>query len=34
MSVPARVLVTRPQPQADGWVRRLRSAGLPAMALP
>lgn len=34
MGVPARVLVTRPQPQADGWVRRLRSAGLPAMALP
>ena len=32
--MPARVLVTRPQPQADAWVRRLCSAGLPAKALP
>ncbi|MCO5976408.1 uroporphyrinogen-III synthase [Ideonella oryzae] len=32
--MPARVLVTRPQPQADAWVQQLRSAGLPAMALP
>ncbi|WP_051048910.1 uroporphyrinogen-III synthase [Ideonella sp. B508-1] len=34
MTLPARVLVTRPQPQADAWARRLCSAGLPAMALP
>lgn len=34
MTLPARVLVTRPQPQADGWVRQLRAAGLPAFALP
>ena len=32
--MPARVLVTRPQPQADAWVRRLCSAGLTAKALP
>ena len=29
-----RVLVTRPQPQADAWVERLRAAGLDAQALP
>lgn len=29
-----RVLVTRPQPQADEWVQRLREAGLDAVALP
>jgi uroporphyrinogen-III synthase len=29
-----RVLVTRPQPQADEWVGRLRRLGLPAVALP
>lgn len=29
-----RVLVTRPQPQADDWVRGLRAAGLEAEALP
>ncbi|NML14049.1 uroporphyrinogen-III synthase [Azohydromonas sp. G-1-1-14] len=29
-----RVLVTRPQPQADEWVRRLRGAGFDAAALP
>lgn len=34
MTLPARVLVTRPQPQADAWVRLLRAAGLPALALP
>jgi uroporphyrinogen-III synthase len=33
--VPAlRVLVTRPQPQADEWVARLREAGFDAVALP
>jgi uroporphyrinogen-III synthase len=32
--VPLRVLVTRPQPQADAWVARLRCAGLDAAALP
>ncbi|MDZ5457685.1 uroporphyrinogen-III synthase [Azohydromonas lata] len=29
-----RVLVTRPQPQADEWVARLRAAGFDAVALP
>jgi uroporphyrinogen-III synthase len=29
-----RVLVTRPQPQADQWVERLRAAGFDAHALP
>lgn len=29
-----RVLVTRPQPQADEWVQRLREAGFDAVALP
>jgi uroporphyrinogen-III synthase len=29
-----RVLVTRPQPQADEWVERLRAAGVDAAALP
>ncbi|EHR70244.1 uroporphyrinogen-III synthase [Burkholderiales bacterium JOSHI_001] len=29
-----RVLVTRPQPQADEWVQRLRAAGVDAVALP
>jgi uroporphyrinogen-III synthase len=29
-----RVLVTRPQPQADAWVRRLRDGGVDAHALP
>jgi uroporphyrinogen-III synthase len=29
-----RVLVTRPQPQADEWVERLREAGIDAVALP
>jgi uroporphyrinogen-III synthase len=29
-----RVIVTRPQPQADEWVARLRSQGLDAVALP
>jgi len=29
-----RVLVTRPQPQADQWVARLRAAGFDAQALP
>lgn len=29
-----RVLVTRPQPQADEWVERLRAAGVDAQALP
>lgn len=29
-----RVLVTRPQPQADEWTTRLRAAGLDAVALP
>lgn len=29
-----RVLVTRPQPQADEWVARLEALGQPAMALP
>ena len=32
--MPARVLVTRPQPQADAWVHQLRRAGVPAQALP
>lgn len=35
MPVPARrVLVTRPQPQADEWVARLAALGVPAQALP
>ena len=29
-----RLLVTRPQPQADAWVARLREAGFDAVALP
>ncbi|MEO7151797.1 MAG: uroporphyrinogen-III synthase [Burkholderiaceae bacterium] len=29
-----RVLVTRPRPQADDWVDRLRAAGVDAVALP
>jgi uroporphyrinogen-III synthase len=29
-----RLLVTRPQPQADAWVERLRSHGIDAVALP
>jgi uroporphyrinogen-III synthase len=29
-----RVIVTRPQPQADAWVQRLRDAGVDAHALP
>jgi uroporphyrinogen-III synthase len=29
-----RLLVTRPQPQADAWVERLRSHGVDAVALP
>jgi uroporphyrinogen-III synthase len=29
-----RVLVTRPQPQADEWVQRLRGRGIAAFALP
>lgn len=29
-----RVLVTRPQPQADAWVQTLRAAGVDAQALP
>ena len=32
--MPLRVLVTRPQPQADAWVQRLRAAGVDAHALP
>lgn len=28
------LLVTRPQPQADAWVRELRALGVPAQALP
>lgn len=28
------LLVTRPQPQADAWVRELRAQGVPAQALP
>ncbi len=31
---PRCVIVTRPQPQADEWVARLQSLGLPAAALP
>src|SRR2546428_5803540 len=34
LAVALRVLVTRPQPQADAWVERLRAAGLDAQALP
>lgn len=30
----ARVLVTRPEPQASDWARRLTAAGLPARAVP
>lgn len=33
-ATPARVLVTRPAAQADGWVARLRAAGIAAEALP
>jgi uroporphyrinogen-III synthase len=29
-----RLLVTRPQPQADAWVERLRAQGIDALALP
>jgi uroporphyrinogen-III synthase len=29
-----RLLVTRPQPQADAWVERLRACGFDALALP
>jgi uroporphyrinogen-III synthase len=32
--MPPRVIVTRPQPQADDWVARLQALGLPAGALP
>lgn len=28
------LLVTRPQPQADDWVRKLQTVGVPALALP
>jgi uroporphyrinogen-III synthase len=31
---PMQLLVTRPQPQADAWVRELRAHGVPAHALP
>src|SRR5207249_4303300 len=34
LAVALQVLVTRPQPQADAWVERLRAAGLDAQALP
>lgn len=34
MSTPLRLLVTRPQPQADAWVTALRQAGQLADALP
>lgn len=30
----ARLMVTRPEPQAGDWVRRLTACGLPAQALP
>lgn len=32
--VACRVIVTRPQPQADAWVARLQAQGVPAVALP
>ncbi|MES2957895.1 MAG: uroporphyrinogen-III synthase [Pseudomonadota bacterium] len=32
--MPLRLLVTRPQPQADAWVARLRTEGVEAQALP
>lgn len=32
--MPLRLLVTRPQPQADAWVERLRADGIDAVALP
>ena len=32
--MPMRLLVTRPQPQADAWVARLGAMGVDAMALP
>jgi uroporphyrinogen-III synthase len=32
--MPLRLLVTRPQPQADAWVARLRASGVDALALP
>ncbi len=32
--MPLRLLVTRPQPQADAWVERLRAHGIDAVALP
>lgn len=32
--MPLRLLVTRPQPQADAWVARLRASGIDARALP
>lgn len=32
--MPPRLLVTRPQPQADAWVARLRAHGVDALALP
>lgn len=32
--MPLRLLVTRPQPQADAWVERLRAKGVDAAALP
>jgi uroporphyrinogen-III synthase len=32
--MPLRLLVTRPQPQADAWVERLRAHGVDAVALP
>lgn len=32
--MPLRLLVTRPQPQADAWVERLRAQGVDAAALP
>jgi uroporphyrinogen-III synthase len=31
---PARLVITRPQPQADAWVRALRALDVPAEALP
>ncbi|MFM2055335.1 MAG: hypothetical protein RL456_3372 [Pseudomonadota bacterium] len=34
VAAPRRVLVTRPQPQADAWVARLAALGVPAQALP
>lgn len=34
MSAAPRLVVTRPQPQADAWVERLAALGQPALALP